>query len=186
MIYVVSGFPRSGTSAMMQALQAGGIDVVSNDNRSKSVHWHDDNGYHMNPGDVYESTAKERECSSWPRQHDGKAIKVVAMWLGQLAVHAYRVVFMTRDAEEIRQSYEAAFSGKLTLDHIKDAIDEGLRTLHNRADVEQVTTIRYDDLLNTPCVELERLGWDINLHAAASVVDSSLKRFDLPLLTVGA
>ncbi len=42
MIYLVTGFMRSGTSAFMQALQAGGLEILSSESRDKLNHAHSD------------------------------------------------------------------------------------------------------------------------------------------------
>lgn len=186
MIYVVTGFPRSGTSMMMACLAAGGLPAVSNPARAARVRQRDDARYQMNPGDVYESTQRERAEPGWPRQHDGAAVKVVVQWLGALAVHEYRVVLMRRDAEEIRQSFEAALGGRVTCERIEVAIDLARERLANRRDVHQLVELRYDDVLADPAGCLRSLEWPIDVEAAATVVDPTRKRFRRELLIEGA
>lgn len=186
MIYIVSGFPRSGTTAMMQALEAGGMIVHKNPRRTEALHRVDSDGYRVQPGDVFESTAKERSLIDWPRQYDGCAIKVVTPWLGLLAVASYRVVFMRRDVEEIRQSYEAAFGESITSAMISASIAEGLAGLANRLDVLSVCQVNYDDLLHDPVSAVGSLQWPVAARDAALVIDPTLKRFHNDSLVVGA
>lgn len=189
MIYIVSGFPRSGTSVMMQALEAGGFETIKNEQRSKRVHGRDDSQYQMNPDDVYESTEKERMDHNWPRQHEGKVIKVVTMWLSNLAVWpgGYRVLFMRRNLEEIRQSYEAAFNRCLTVEQINNAVCTARETLANRRDVIDVHQIWYENLvMGDPVYELTNLNWPIDVDKAANIIDPSRYRFNLRNLVIGA
>jgi hypothetical protein len=106
--------------------------------------------------------------------------------LGRLAAHEYRVVFMRRDSEEIRQSYEGAFGGRVTAQQIETVIYEALRTLRNRRDVHEIVELQYADVIDDPVLAIASLGWTIDAQAAASVVDPSLYRFRLNRLTVGA
>ena len=70
-ILIVSGLPRSGTSLMMQMLQAGGIEVVTDNIRAADAD---------NPRGYFEfETAKTIEHdSSWLPQMRGKAFKMVS------------------------------------------------------------------------------------------------------------
>jgi len=188
LVYIVSGFPRSGTTAMMQALEAGNLEVVKNKARadrlaraSKSIG--DDYDSHAD----YEVTHAERQVSGWPyEQHAGKAVKIVAPWLKVMDVGLYKIAFMRRNTEEIRQSLEAARFGKVTNEFIDNTVQRALRTLKNRRDVLEITEIWYDDLLSDPEKELSRLNWPINIKEAASVIDSDKKRFRLENLIEGA
>jgi len=111
-ITVVSGLPRSGTSLMMQILEAAGLPAFT-DNKRKA----DDS----NPKGYYEhgkiAALLSSPDNSWIMEAKGAAIKVVAPLLARLprklkgsdsipeAIH-YRVLFMERDMEEILQSQE--------------------------------------------------------------------------------
>lgn len=92
---IVSGLPRSGTSLMMQALQAGGIEchtdgrrAADEDNPEGYWEWEEIKRLPRDPG-VIEKAA-------------GKAVKVVAPLLTKLpARHRYKLIFMTRPIEEV-------------------------------------------------------------------------------------
>jgi len=187
MIYIVSGFMRSGTSMMMSCLEAGGMSVVKSERREEFGKVHSDDQYAVNANGLYEPDPAEFKESGWPRQHDGKAIKVVVPWLPHLAVHDYRVVFMRRDPEEIRQSYEAAFGMKLNADEIQQRCDLAVERLNNRRDVELIE-LQYAEVIAEPLSTFESLlyaGWPIGPVEAALAVDPSLYRFRLENLTVG-
>lgn len=92
---IVSGLPRSGTSLMMQVLQAGGIEcqtdgqrAADEDNPEGYWEWEEIKRLPRDPG-VIEKAA-------------GKAVKVVAPLLTKLpARHHYKLIFMTRSIEEV-------------------------------------------------------------------------------------
>lgn len=188
MLSLVSGFMRSGTSMIMSCLEAGGMDVVKSEQRDKFGAAHSDQHYRVNPYGLYEPDIREMNEPGWPKQHDGKVLKVVVPWLRALSVHDYRVVFMLRDPEEIRQSYEAAFGGKMKREAIERQTVEALDQLRNRRDVRTITTLNYRDVVDDPILAFAKLrsdGWPIDGEAAASVVQPELCRFRREKLTVG-
>lgn len=99
-IIVVSGLPRSGTSLMMQMLDRGGIEVVTDEIRSAD----DDNprGYYE-----FEAVKRTRQNPTWVAAARGRAVKLVSSLLYDLpASETYRVLFMQRDIEEVLSSQE--------------------------------------------------------------------------------
>ncbi len=98
-IVIVSGLPRSGTSMMMKMLEAGGIPLLTDHQRSPD----EDNpkGYfefervkNLPKGDV-----------DWLPQARGKAVKVISALLEHLPPqYTYQVLFMRRDLREILAS----------------------------------------------------------------------------------
>ncbi len=94
-VTIVSGLPRSGTSLMMQMLQAGGMQLLTDGRRAPDEH---------NPHGYFEleDVKKSRENMSWLEQAVGKGVKVIHLLLTHLpANHNYRVIFMLRDLEEV-------------------------------------------------------------------------------------
>ena len=94
-IVIVSGLPRSGTSMMMRILEAGGLEVVT-DNIRKA-----DND---NPGGYYEieKVKKLKKDSSWLDDCHGKVIKVISQLLFDLPDNKrYKILFIRRNMEEI-------------------------------------------------------------------------------------
>jgi len=97
-IVVVSGLPRSGTSLMMQMLQAGGVPILTDGERTAD----DDNpeGYLE-----WEAVKRLRAHPEQIREADGKAVKIISMLLPALPHgHHYRILFMDRDPAEIAAS----------------------------------------------------------------------------------
>ena len=97
-ITIVSGLPRSGTSLMMQMLDSGGMEVVTDNIRPPD----EDNpkGYYE-----FEKAKKIKEDPSWLKDMRGKAFKIVSMLLYDLpADEKYKVIFMKRNMDEILSS----------------------------------------------------------------------------------
>lgn len=188
MIYGVSGFMRSGTSMLCRALEAGGMTVVRSEARDEFGKIHSDAYYSPNAGGLYEASLQEMREIGWPRQYDGMVVKAVAPFIKFLAPHAYRVVFMRRDAEEIRQSYAAAFGKHFTTAQIEATVSESLSQLRNRRDVADIIEVEYASMVKNPLAEFTRLAdnaWPFDPIAAAKIVDPAQYRFRLERLTAG-
>ncbi|MBU0678185.1 MAG: sulfotransferase [Verrucomicrobia bacterium] len=100
MIYIVSGLPRSGTSLMMQMLEAGGIPPLTDSIRSADED---------NPQGYYEleKVKRLRDDDSWLNEAEGKVMKVISMLLYDLPNdREYKVVFMQRNMDEILASQQ--------------------------------------------------------------------------------
>lgn len=97
-VIVVSGLPRSGTSMMMKAIHAGGIEPIIDHIRKAD----EDNpkGYYE-----FEPVKKTKEDASWLTKAAGKVVKMVYRLLYDLpGGYEYRVVFMQRDLTEVLAS----------------------------------------------------------------------------------
>jgi hypothetical protein len=99
-VVVVSGLPRSGTSLMMQMLEAGGMEIVSDGFRGA------DDG---NLRGYYElervKTLEYGEDPSWLTEARGKAVKIIAFLLKHLPESLnYSIVFMHRNLDEVLDS----------------------------------------------------------------------------------
>jgi hypothetical protein len=98
MIIIVSGLPRSGTSLMMQMLQAGGMPLLTNDLRPPDAD--NPNGYWE-----YEPVKRLPQDNSWLPKAEGKAVKVVSALLQYLPPqHTYKIIFMQRPMQEVLAS----------------------------------------------------------------------------------
>ena len=170
---------------VMECLEAGGMGVAKSKIRDGYNTTHSAGYYSPNHAGLYDLPVIEMRGVGFPREHDGKAVKVVVPFLRMLSVHEYEVIFMRRDTEEIRQSLEAAFKIKQTTAIIEKQIEEGLKILHNRKDVCRLVEWDYRDILIRPRWYFESLGWPIDTQKAASVVNPDLCRFRLERLGVG-
>jgi tetratricopeptide (TPR) repeat protein len=111
-VTVVSGLPRSGTSLMMQILEAAGVPPFTDNKRQPDES--NCKGYYEH--DKVASLLSDHD-KAWIKEAKGKAIKVVVPLLASLPrklrepnselepVH-YRLLLMERDMEEILQSQD--------------------------------------------------------------------------------
>ena len=189
MIYVVSGFMRSGTSMMMQALEAGGLEAAFAPQRDEMNQQFGDEHYQPNPGGFYEMTRQEYLEYGFPRKHEGKLLKCLWGGLPRFVVGSYLVAFMLRDPEEIRQSFEAFFNRPAPpfLEDYQERMRDGIDQLRNRKDTE-VAVLEYREVVDKPRETFEKLknaGWPINVDRATGVIQPDLCRFRREDLTVG-
>ena len=99
-VIVVSGLPRSGTSMMMKMLDAAGLPIMADHERTADED---------NPKGYFEyervKNLKEEDDKSWVRNARGKALKVISHLLEDLPDdNFYRVILMQRDFDEILAS----------------------------------------------------------------------------------
>jgi predicted AlkP superfamily phosphohydrolase/phosphomutase/tetratricopeptide (TPR) repeat protein len=184
---IVSGLPRSGTSLMMQMLEAGGLPPMTDHERRADVD---------NPRGYYEWEAI-KQIAKKPELLDeesvaGRAIKCISMLLPALpAQHHYKVLFMVRPIAEVMASQQAMTSRLGTkgasLGH--DQLERGLRS--HREEVRRWGTTRpevewlevdYPALVRDPAESISKLVEFIgrehlpNESAMAAVIDASLHR----------
>jgi Sulfotransferase domain len=180
-ITVVSGLPRSGTSVMMQMLDSGGIQVVTDNIRTPDT----DNprGYFE-----YEIVKKIKVDASWLPATRGKAFKMVSQLLFDLPPsEVYRIIFMDRDIDEMLLSQEKMLKrlGKpvAPIEPMKRAYALHLEKLHDwlRRQLNFVVLrVSYNDLMRQPTEQAKLLREFLNGKASvegmAKAVDTSLYR----------
>lgn len=180
-IIIVSGLPRSGTSLLMQMLDHGGIEVVTDNIRTADT----DNpkGYYE-----FEQVKKIKQDASWLPRMRGKAFKMVSQLLYDLPPSEhYRIVFMERDPDEILRSQEKMLT---RLDRkaaprqsMKQAYTLHLERLHAWLKLQAnmaVLCVSYNDLVERPESQAERvcqfLGGQMSVERMVQTVDPSLYR----------
>jgi hypothetical protein len=183
-ITIVSGLPRSGTSMMMKMLEAGGMQILTDNVRSA-----DEN----NPMGYYEfervKKLKDGDIT-WVETAQGKAIKVISALLEQIPrdFH-YKIIFMRRDMNEILASQKRMLeimgqsNGNLS--------DEQLATIYNKhlASIEgwlarqtnlEVIYVNYNSLLKDPNLYLMQLQTflrgNLDIEKMRGVIDRNLYR----------
>jgi hypothetical protein len=180
-IIIVSGLPRSGTSLMMQMLDSGGVEVVTDGVRAADT----DNprGYHE-----LEKVKRLKHDASWLPLTRGKAFKMVSQLLYDLpAGENYRIVFMERDLEEVLRSQEKML-GRLDRpaaprEQIKAAYGMHLERLGNWLRQQRhmaVLRVSYNELLAQPRPQAQRvsdfLGGKADVEGMVRAVDPALYR----------
>lgn len=182
-LYVVSGFMRTGSSCMMKALEEGGLEAMYAQSRDEMKSRYADEHYDPNIGGLYELDRKEYLRLNFPEGYEGKLIKALnkGVPLMNHMPDGIRVVFMRRDSEEVRQSYNAFFNSNLENTHLLDEkMERTIKMIENRKDVLSCTEVWYREMVDCPeCTfkELKKVGWPIDVKKAASVVDKKYLRF---------
>ncbi len=182
-IVVVSGLPRSGTSMMMQMLEAGGIAPFADFERQAD----DDN-----PKGYYELEAikKLKTQPEVLKDAPGKVVKVIHMLLADLPdEYQYKVLFMRRALDEVVASQRKMLerSGKKGAALSADALSkvfQGQLTkvdawLRSRPNID-VMDIQHRSLIQGPATIAQEvntfLGGGLDAEAMAAVIDPSLYR----------
>jgi hypothetical protein len=180
-VIIVSGLPRSGTSLMMQLLDAGGIEVVTDNLRTADT----DNprGYYE-----FEKVKQVKRDVSWLPGIRGKGVKMVSQLLFDLPpTERYRVVFMERDFTEMLDSQESMLRrlgrAPIARETIIPAYTSHLERVQawlQRQPHLAVLRVRYKALVERPDAEVARvnefLGGRLNVTRAVAAVDPSLYR----------
>jgi predicted AlkP superfamily phosphohydrolase/phosphomutase/Tfp pilus assembly protein PilF len=184
---LVSGLPRSGTSLMMQILEAGGMTILTDKKRSADVD---------NPKGYYE-WEPIKQIAAKPElldveDLDGRAIKCISMLLTNMPIkHNYKVIFMTRPIDEVVESQRKMIDrlgtqgGALDIEQLRRGLtahrNETRNWLKSVPHMEYIE-IDYPSLVQDPSPELARivefLGADRlpTPSEMAKVVDPSLHR----------
>jgi len=184
-VLVVSGLPRSGTSMLMQMLDAGGAPILTDKIREAD----EDNpkGYFE-----FEAAKKLMRDQSWLAEAKGKALKVVAPLVCSLPEGSrYRVLLMERDFDEILASQAKMIARRG--ESLEDSLErrERLRReygrlmtqtktlLRSRPDVD-LMVLRHHEILKDPgaaAVLTNRFaGGGLDESRMAAAVDLSLHR----------
>jgi hypothetical protein len=180
-IIVVSGLPRSGTSLMMQMLDTGGLEVVTDNVRTADT----DNpkGYYE-----FEKVKAIKRDASWLPATRGKVFKMVSQLLYDLPPsETYRIIFMERDLDETLQSQEKMLQrlGRPAAprEEMKRAYVQHLERLHQWLSQQSnvaVLRVGYKDLVERPQEEAQRvsqfLGGRADVGGMVKAVDPSLYR----------
>ena len=182
-ITIVSGLPRSGTSMMMQMLDAGGAEILTD-----KVRQPDDN----NPKGYYEfeKTKKLLTDVSWLEEANGKVVKIVAPLLNNLPnKYDYKIIFMRRDMAEILRSQQIMLGQKATAEKqaypivLAEAFNKQLEkaeAMFQRMPHAEVLYVDYASVVDNPLEVAEAvsefLGEDLDLEKMAAAVDKSLYR----------
>jgi hypothetical protein len=180
-IIIVSGLPRSGTSLMMQMLDGGGVEVVTDHVRTADT----DNprGYWE-----FEQVKKTKQDPSWLPAARGKAVKMISQLLYDLPpTERYLIIFMERDLDEVLVSQEKMLQhlGRPTgpREEMKQAYLLHLRRLHEwlaRQPHMKVLRVNYNDLVKGGEDPAQRVsaflgGW-ADVHKMVQSVDPALYR----------
>ena len=182
-ITIVSGLPRSGTSLMMQMLEAGGIPALTDHVRAAD----DDNprGYYE-----YEAVKRTKQDASWLDAAPGKVVKMVYRLLYDLpADYRYRIVFTRRKLEEViasqnvmlerQQKAGGGLSDHKLLDVFRAELEKAYEWIDRQPNFD-VLYVDYNEMISDPAAQVAKintfLGGGLDTDAMTGVVDPSLYR----------
>jgi hypothetical protein len=182
-VTVVSGLPRSGTSMMMQALEAGGMLVLTDNIRMSD----EDNpkGYYE-----FEPVKRTKTDPSWLPGAVGKAVKMVYRLLYDLpGDYEYRVIFMRRNIDEILLSQNIMLErsqqkgAEVSNEKLAEMFKKDLKKVHEWAasqDNFSLISVHYKEMIESPATQCQRvnefLGDRLEVDKMLLVVDASLYR----------
>lgn len=183
-INIVSGLPRSGTSMMMQMLEAGGLEIFTDKKREA-----DEN----NPKGYYEHEAVKAlgRSKKFLLDANGKTVKVIAQLLEKLPLnYRYRIVFMERNVLEIIASQQKMLErdGKRVksdilpmnlLKQYESTIEKVKKWAENRLNVE-IHFVSYSEVMKAPFMQAMLINdffeGQLEVEKMAKRVDSTLYR----------
>lgn len=180
-IIVVSGLPRSGTSLLMQMLAAGGVEVLTDGERTSD----EDNprGYFE-----LERVKKIKQDPAWLADARGKAVKIISQLAFDLpATERYRMLILQRDLEEVLTSQEKMLArlGRPAVARatMRTAFESQMRRFDGwlaRQPHIETLTIGYADLIADPRSAADRidnfLNRELDIDAMSAAVDPTLYR----------
>ena len=181
-ITIVSGLPRSGTSMMMQMLDEGGLEMMTDGVREADNS--NPKGYYE-----YEKVKGISKDNSWMGDAEGKVVKVVAPLLSSLpADYDYRIVFMERDMGEVLRSQqvmlgkskEQAAAFPVVLANAFNKHLEQAQAWAERSQNVEVIYVQHRETIDNPQETAETvnafLGGELDVEAMVRVVDPELYR----------
>jgi hypothetical protein len=181
-ITIVSGLPRSGTSLMMQMLAAGGLPVLTDQERKPDT----DNPRGYLEWEPAKLLPKQPDLIA---QAEGKVVKVISQLLMALPDgHEYRVVFMERPMPEVLASQDEMLRRRGTTDFVShdvmtNAFQGHLKKVNAWLEAKAGLTllrIGYGDLLRDPLQQARAVqkftGHALDVEAMARQVDPNLYR----------
>ncbi|MEN0005304.1 MAG: alkaline phosphatase family protein [Bacteroidota bacterium] len=158
-IMVVSGLPRSGTSMMMQMLEAGGIPIYTDHKRAADPS--NSQGYYE-----HEAVKKIIYNQHWLADTKSKAVKIVAPLITHLPYnYRYKVIFMQRPLSAIYDSQmrmlarlgkEADYFSLPLMEQLEQQLKRSQEWMTRHPSLE-VLYVPYQEVLQTP------LEWAIKI-----------------------
>jgi len=179
--YIVSGLERSGTSMIMQILNAGGIPTGFDDARPS-----DENNpkgyYELEGGKIINRLINK----TFPfEQYKGEFIKITCYGLKFLPKAKYKIIYSERNIEEILDSMEKMMGKK---DEKRDETKEIFIKLNNmikkiiqeREDIDYII-VNYNEILNNPKENIKKIHKYLempeeSLEKMINIVDKKLYR----------
>jgi hypothetical protein len=180
--YIASGIERSGTSLLMQILEAGGVPMAY-DTASRPPDDNNPRGYFELEGGKIISRLMN---GTFPlADHRGRFIKITAFGLKFLPPGKYRIIYTERNIEEVLDSMEKM--AKLQDQNREETkasfikLNDMIKGLITKRDDIEVLFVNYNRIVADPKAELQKIaqflgGEGIDQSAMTAVVDAKLYR----------
>lgn len=180
--YIVSGLERSGTSMLMQILNAGGIPMAF-DKESRPADENNPKGYFELEGGKIINKLMEGQFPL--DKYRGQFIKITAFGLKFLPPGKYKIIYSRRNMEEILDSMEKmARISDQERDATRNAftkLDKMIRTLISEREDIDVLFFDYNHTLEDPGSSLAEIqkflsSGDMAMEKMKAAVDRNLYR----------
>ena len=175
-MFIVTGHFRSGTSMVMQALTAGGINPIHRNGEPKKFNITDD--YHPNPNGYYQMYPKDIDrISKFIHLVPERIMKIHTPWWEYMPLGNYTVIYIVRDPAEVAMSLQKCTGTKYSA--LDFNIDHNAATMDILNKGGNVIRLDYRDVVESPLRHmrfLSKYGWPIDVIAAAKAINPSLYR----------
>lgn len=182
-VVIISGLPRSGTSMMMQMIEKGGIEPLTDKLRKA-----DDNnlkGYYE-----YDPVKRIAADNSFMHLANGKSLKVIAQLLPALPPDfSYKIIFMVRKMDEVLLSQQVMLgrgkekAKKSYPSRLAEVYKEQIEKTHIWIDSQpnvDLLQINYTDVIDQPLEQARIIGefldHKLDVNKMVKVVDPDLYR----------
>jgi hypothetical protein len=179
--YIVSGLERSGTSMMMQILDAGNIPLEYD--TARTIDENNPKGYYELEGGKIIS--KLREGTFPLKAYKGRFIKITAFGLQYLPPGSYKIIYIERNLDEVLDSMEKMAriideNRELTKESFRKLNEKVKQEIQRREDIV-VLLLNYNEMLRNPQSSIQKIGDFIGVPSVdkqrmISVIDNRLYR----------
>lgn len=180
--YIVSGLERSGTSMLMQILEAGGLSLAF-DTESRPPDKNNPKGYFELEGGKVINKLMDGQFPL--EKYKGRFVKITAFGLKFLPPGKYKIIYSRRNMEEILDSMEkmARIDDK-DRDATRNAftkLDKMIRNLISERDDIDVLFFDYNQTLQDPAKSAAEINeflevGDLDIEEMTAAVDKRLYR----------
>jgi len=185
--YIASGIERSGTSLLMQILEAGGLPMAF-DTASRPPDDNNPRGYYELEGGKVISRLMN---GTFPlANHRGRFIKITAFGLKFLPPGKYRIIYTERNIEEVLDSMEKmARLQDQNREETKASfikLNDMIKGLIAKRDDINVLFVSYNQIVADPKGQIQKIAEflgekDIDQPAMVAAVDAKLYRKRRPV-----
>ena len=179
--YIVSGLERSGTSMMMQMLEAGGVPIAYSESRKPDAH--NPKGYYELEGGKIINRLMQ---GTFPfESYKGIFVKITAYGLSYLPPGFFKIIYMERNLDEVLASMEKMVqitdeSREETKSSFKKLNEKIIRGLQMK-DNTDVLLVNYNDILRDPQIYIEKIcqfigPYHYDIQKMIAIIDNTLYR----------